>query len=292
MKTSINYRFIVPLMVSVLFLSTSIQNIYAQDTKKNTVRLKADYIKTMNKEAAFNLRATSRVDGSNVDVSDIELTVFNEYNDEEVKLGSAITDGNGKCTFVVNDFNLIKPDSTGLYNISVSFKGNDFYKRASKSLSYKDATIEAKIITIDSINYITATLKDTATDSVLPDQYLNVNVQRLFKSLRIGEEFNSTDENGTIIVPIEEGIPGVNGILTFEVVLKDSDDYGTVKALVNAPLGVPVVDESTYDQRTMWSPKNKTPLFLLIFPNLLILGIWGIIVYLIINLFKISKSKI
>jgi hypothetical protein len=292
MKTLINYRFIFLIIVSVIFLSMNVQNAYAQEPKKNTVRLKADYVKTMNKEVAFNLRASSKVDGSNIDVPDIELTVFNEYNDEKVKLGSTITDSNGKGTFVVNDLSLIKPDSTGLYNISVSFKGNDAFKRASKSLSYKDASIEARIITEDSIHYITATLKDAATDSVLPDQYLNVQVERLFKSLRIGEEFNTTDENGTIIVPIEEGIPGVDGILTFEVVLKDSDDYGTVKALVSAPLGVPVVDESTFDQRTMWSPKNKTPLFLLIFPNILILGIWGLIVYLIINLFKISKSKI
>jgi hypothetical protein len=208
MKTTINYRFIVPLMVSVLFLSTSIQNIYSQEPKKNTVRLKADYVKTMNKEVAFNLRASSKVDGSNIDVPDIELTVFNEYNDEKVKLGSTITDSNGKGTFVVNDLSLIKPDSTGLYNISVSFKGNDAFKRASKSLSYKDASIEARIITEDSIHYITATLKDAATDSVLPDQYLNVQVERLFKSLRIGEEFNTTDK--TIALQIVSGREGIS----------------------------------------------------------------------------------
>ncbi len=75
---------------------------------------------------------------------------------------------------------------------------------------------------------------------------------------------------------LEEGIPGVDGNLTFEVVLKESDDYGTVKAMVNAPIGIPIVDESTFDERTMWSPRNKTPLFLLIFPNLLIFGMWGI----------------
>jgi hypothetical protein len=63
-----------------------------------------------------------------------------------------------------------------------------------------------------------------------------------------------------------------------------------VKALVNAPIGVPIVDESTFDERTMWSPRSKTPLFLLIFPNLIILGIWGLIIYLILNLFKLKKS--
>jgi len=290
MKKTINYRFVFLIIISGFFLSINVQNLYAQETKKNTIRLKADYIKTMNKEIAFNLRASSKVDGSNIDVANIELTVFNEYNDDSVKLGSTITDSEGKSTFVVNDLNLIKPDSTGLYNILVSFKGNDAYKRAAKSVSYKDAIIEAKIITKDSVNYITATLKDTATDSVLSDQILNVQVQRLFRPLRIGPEFNSTDESGTIIVPIEEGIPGVDGMLTFEVVLKDNDDYGTVKAQVTAALGTPVVDESTFDERTMWSPRNKTPLFLLIVPNLITLGIWGIIIYLILNLVKIKKS--
>jgi hypothetical protein len=148
----------------------------------------------------------------------------------------------------------------------------------------------AKLIIKDSINYISGTLKDAATDSILSDRFLNVQLQRLFRPLRIGEEFNSTDENGTIIVPIEEGMPGVDGILTFEVVLQDSDDYGTVKAMIKAPIGTPITDESTFDERTMWSPRNKTPLFLLIFPNLLILGIWGIIVYLILNLVKLKNS--
>jgi hypothetical protein len=148
----------------------------------------------------------------------------------------------------------------------------------------------AKLIIKDSINYISGTLKDAATDSILSDRFLNVQLQRLFRPLRIGEEFNSTDENGTIIVPIEEGMPGVDGILTFEVVLQDSDDYGTVKAMIKAPIGTPIMDESTFDERTMWSPRNKTPLFLLIFPNLLILGIWGIIVYLILNLVKLKNS--
>jgi hypothetical protein len=240
----------------------------------------------------FNVTVFSRIDKENVDVANVDLTFYNEVGDEEIELGTAKTNMHGECKFVLDNLNKIKPDSTNTYNINIKFKGNDAFKRASKSLSFKDATILAKLITKDSINYISGTLKDTATDSVLSDRLLNVQVQRLFRNLRIGDEFNTTDEDGTIIVPVEEGIPGVDGMLTFEVVLQDSDDYGTVRALVKAPIGTPIKDESTFDERTMWSPRNKTPLFLLIFPNLLILGIWGIIVYLIINLFKISKSKI
>ena len=195
----------------------------------------------------------------------------------------------GKSRFTLKDLNSLKPDSTNTYNIEISFDGNDDFSRASKSLNFKNATIEAKHVTLDSINYISATLINKLTDSVVIGQSLKVQVQRLFKPLLLAE-FNETDENGTILVPIPMGIPGVDGIIAIEVVLNDSDEFGTVKAIVNAPIGKLIVDESTFDERTMWSPRNKTPIFLLILPNLLTLVIWGFIIYLISNLFKINKS--
>ena len=289
MKNQFKNNFIFLALLGVFILATGFQKLYAQDAEKNRVRLKADYVKIMDGEVYFNIKAGAKIDGENVDVKNVELTVTNEFDDEEIELGTVTTNMDGEGRFVVKNLNAIKPDSTDTYNVVISFKGNDTFKRASKTISFKDASINANIITKDSVNYIQATLKDVSTDSVLSDKMLNVQVQRLFRPLRIGKEFNSTDENGTILVSIEEGIPGVDGILTFEVVLKDSDDYGTVKAIVEAPLGVPIVDESTFDERTMWSPRNKTPLFLLILPNILTFGMWIVIVYLIINLFKIIK---
>jgi len=290
MKKTIKLNFVFLVKISLFLLVLNVQQTNAQDIKKNKIRLKVDYVKTMNEDITFIIKASSKVERKNIDVANIEVTIFNEINGEKIKIGTITTNMEGASKFVVKDFNLIKPDSTGLYNITATFKGNDLYKRASKSISYKDAIIIANITTIDSINYVTATIKDTAKDSLLSDQILNVQVQRLFKPLRIGKEFNSTDEFGSIIVPVEDGIPGVNGMLTFEVVLKENDDYGTVKALISAPLGIPIVDESTFDERTMWSPRNKTPLFLLIVPNIITLGIWGIIIYLLLNLIKIKKS--
>ncbi len=262
----------------------------AQNVKKNTVRLRAQYVKIMNGEVSFDIKATSRVDRKNVNLSNIDISIHNVLDDESILLGKVTTNMNGERKFVIDNINAIQPDSSNIYNIKVSFKGNDAFKKASKTTSFKNADIIAKIITKDSINYITATLVDRSTDSIMENEMLGVQVQRLFQPLQI-EEFNITDESGTILVPIEDGIPGIDGNLIIEVILNESDDFGTVKALVIAPIGTPIVDESTFDDRTMWSPRNKTPLFLLIFPNLLIFGMWGLIVYLITNLFKISKSK-
>jgi hypothetical protein len=269
-----------------VFLCTSS---FAQKAKKDRVRLKANYVKIMNAEIYFDLSTSARVDGENIDVSKVELVIFNIVGDEQLELGKVTTNMEGKARFTLKDLSSIKPDSTNTYNIEITFDGNESFKGASKSLSFKNANIDAKIVTIDSIHYVKATVVNKLTDSVIVGQLLKVQVQRLFKPLLI-KEFNKTDENGTVLVSIPPGIPGVDGNIAVEVVLNDSDEFGTIKAIVNAPIGTLIVEESTFDERTMWSPRSKTPLFLLIFPNLLIFGIWGIIIYLITNLFKITKS--
>jgi hypothetical protein len=286
MKNQLKFRAVFLVFLSVFFITSA----FSQDVEKSKVRLKADYVKVMGGEVYFDLNASARVNDENIKVPDLDLIVYNEVGDEKIKLGEAKTDVNGDGKLVLKSLNLLKPDSTNTYNVSISFKGNDSFKRASKSLSFKDAAIEAKLITEDSINYISATLIDKSIDSLIVGALLRVQVQRLFKPLKIGEEYNITDDDGTVVVTIPEGIPGDDGNLIIEVVLNQSDDFGTVKALVQAPVGSVKVDESTFDQRTMWSPRNKTPLFMLIFPNLLILGVWGFIIYLFINLFKIAKS--
>jgi len=271
------------LIVLSVFLCTSA---FAQDR----VRLKADYVKIMNGDIYFDMQATARVNDENVNVSKIELVIYNLVDDEQIEIGKTITNMQGKSKFIVKDLKSLKPDLTNTYNIEVVFNGNDAFKEASKSIVFKDAAIDAKLVTIDSVNYVSATLIDKSTDSLIIGQSLKVQIQRLFKNLPIGEEFNETDEDGTILVTIPEGIPGVDGMLAIEVILSESDEYGTIKAIVSAPIGKVIVDESTFDQRTMWSPRSKTPLFLLIFPNILTFGIWGIIIYLILNLIKINKS--
>lgn len=282
MRNQMNIRHFFLVVLGVFLYTSS----YAQDR----VRLKAEYVKIMNEGAYFDLQATAKVNDENVNVSKIELVIYNLVGDEQIEIGKTITNMQGKSRFKLKDLKSLQPDEANTYNIEISFAGNDAFSDASKSISFKDAAIEAKIITIDSVNYVTATLIDKSNDSLIIGQSLKVQIQRLFKNLPIGEEFNETDEDGTILVSIPEGIPGVDGILAIEVILSESEEFGTVKTIVKAPIGKPVVDESTFDERTMWSPRSKTPLFLLIFPNILTFGIWGIIIYLILNLIKINKS--
>ncbi|MCX2720376.1 hypothetical protein [Lentiprolixibacter aurantiacus] len=290
MKNQNTYRFTFYALMAMLFLGIGSPFLYAQNQKKNRLRLRADYVRIMDKDAYLNIKASARIDGKNENVPNIELEVYNEIAGEEKILGNTVTDMNGECTFILKESFNLQADSTNTYNLGVAFKGNDAFRKASRTVNIKEAQIIAEYVTIDSLNYISALLKETATDSVLEGKSLSVQVQRLFRPLRIGEQFNFTDENGTILVPIEEGIPGIDGKLNIEVVLSDSDTYGTLKDVVVADVGTPIEFDTSFDKRNMWSSRDKTPLFLLIFVNAIIFVIWGFFAYLIINLFKISKN--
>ena len=276
--------------LGIFLLPILFGDVNAQEVEKTAVRLKLDYTKVMDGQSYLDIKAIARIDGQMTDVPDISLEVYYEFEEEEFPLGTTKTDMNGKSRFLLPSLKEIKADSSNTYTLGIGFNGNDLYKRASKTVEFKDAKIATTLFTKDSINYIQATLTDVSLKKPIAEQSLRVQVKRLINPLRIGEEFNYTDENGTVIVPVEYGIPGIDGQLTLEVVYPDSDEYGTVKAVVEAPYGVPVIKDTTFNERTLWGPRGKTPYFILIFTIFLIVATWGPILYLIRNLYKISKS--
>lgn len=260
--------------------------------EKNRVRVSLGYTKVMPATSTLTITAKYRAEEGIVATPGLEFEVFRVLEaDSLVPEGRARTNSEGVAVYKLTKLNIIQPDSSGTYTYRVASVEHPDFSEAEKEISFREALLDIDVSTADSIPQLTATLTDAYSGEALVELPLRVQVQRLFRPLRLGEEFYMTDGNGSITVPVEPGIPGLDGRITLEVLLAESDDYGSVKALLETPVGEPIKNLSTFNQRTMWSPPSKTPLFLLIVPNLLILGIWGAIIYLIMNLFKIYKSK-
>ncbi|MEY8021109.1 hypothetical protein AB8P51_09780 [Muriicola sp. SD30] len=291
MRKSISYLSGLRIVLWIFILPLVIFSSYGQEVKKNSVRIKADYIKVMNSQSYLDIKVISRIDRQMQDVPNIEMEVYYEFDNDEFPLGKTKTNMSGASRFFLPPLTEIKADSTGTYTLGVSFGGNENFKRGSRSVSFKDANIITQLLEIDSTNYIKASLINVIDTMPVVNSSMRVQVQRLIRPLKIGEDFNYTDENGTILVPVEAGIPGPEGILTLEVVLADSDDYGTVKAITKAPYGIPIVRDNSFNERSLWAPRDRTPYFILIFTILLLVLTWGPIMYLIRNLYKIYKSQ-
>lgn len=259
---------------------------------KNRVRVSLGYTKVMPSNSVLTISAKYRAEDGIVAAPGLDFEVFRVLEaDSLVPEGSARTNTEGVALFKLKKLNNIQPDSSGTYTYRIASVEHPNFSVAEKDISFRETLLDVAISTADSIPELTATITDAYSGEPLEGLPLRVQVQRLFRPLRIGEEFYMTDSEGVVTVPIEPGIPGADGLITLEVLLAESEDYGSVKALLETPLGEPIKNLSTYNERTMWSPPSKTPLFLLIVPNLLILGVWGAIVFLIVNLFKIYKSE-
>ncbi len=261
-------------------------------SEKNRARVSLSYESITGDGSFLVISAKFRGDEGFEPATDMNFDVYQVFEGDSLSaLGKTVTNAKGEARFALDALSGETANEEGEYTVWVEAKDNAQYRDTDKDITFKKAELVARVVEEGDINHLEATLVDSRTNEPISDQPLLVYVKRLFKPLKIGGEFISTDENGMISVPIDNDLPGLNGNLTLEVVLSDNDPYGTVKARVTEPIGIPIVDESTFNKRTMWSPPGKTPLFLLIFPNLMIAGIWGAIILLIFNLFKINKSK-
>ncbi|MEQ8880095.1 MAG: hypothetical protein RLQ12_10705 [Cyclobacteriaceae bacterium] len=275
------------LFLVFLLLIASV-TVYSQD-KKYRARVSLEHVKIINEQSYIGISAKFKGEDGFEPASDLEFNVYRSVNEDSlVVLGKARTNTEGKAKFVLKE-TMKQSDTSGIYTYTVAIEDNEKFRDTDKSISFSEANLTVDVVTIDSTYHITAVLTD-ASGNALQGEFLKVGLKRLYGNLTIGEDNNETDENGAILVPFRDEMPGVEGNLTFEVLLKESDAYGTIKAAISAPIGRPIEDESTFDVRTMWSPPNKTPLYLLIFPNLMILGVWVPLLLLMFNLYRISKS--
>ena len=65
--------------------------------------------------------------------------------------------------------------------------------------------------------------------------------------------------------------------------------YGNLTVEKSVPWGVIVKHENNFNKRSLFATRDKTPLWLLFMAYSIIAGVWGVLIYLAIQLLKIRK---
>lgn len=142
----------------------------------------------------------------------------------------------------------------------------------------------------------TKRIKAKAIDQLglpIEDLELYFFVQRTFSLLPIGDDFNSTDENGIIEIEFPNDLPGdVNGKVVIVTKLIESDLYNDLTLEHKKKWGIPVkiVDQKN-EKRSLWAASANAPMSLIFTVCFLISAIWYIIFYILYKLYKISQIK-
>ena len=145
-------------------------------------------------------------------------------------------------------------------------------------------TIHAKVLAFQDTGWVAQ-----------PETEIKLVVRRLMSDLSATEEETfTTDKNGEASAEFSLSIPGdAQGNIDIGAKIDDHEMYGSLVSTKAAKWGVPLNPDNsfakTFARRTLWATRDKTPIWLLVFPNLIIVSVWGIIFFLIYQITRIIK---
>lgn len=105
-------------------------------------------------------------------------------------------------------------------------------------------------------------------------------IVRSFGNIGFGGDFTYTDEQGKVRVEFPEDIPqNADGEVVVAAKLAD-EEHGTVVQQIAVPWGQPIV-RADPDARALWASRAQAPWWLIISANLMLAGVWGMVLYVL-----------
>jgi hypothetical protein len=225
-----------------------------------------------------------------IPVFEAEIKFYNVLEDEEVLLGSAKTSKEGTAQLVLPENQDYLIDEDGNIVLKARFDATDAMDEEENELTFKDIFLDLNLEVIDSVK--TVLVKAFVVDSIgtktpVEESEIKLYIQGMLSKFKIKE---GTLSDGEFEFPFETKVPGdKDGNITVLAMIEDSDDFGNVIQKKTIDWGV-LNKKVAAQEHKLWS--KVAPIWMYVVLSVLLLGVWANYIYTIINLFKISKSKI
>ena len=164
----------------------------------------------------------------------------------------------------------------------------------SSEITVKKAMLVIDTLVEDDIRTVTAVLKEKNENEwvTVGEVEMKIGVKRSSGNLTVGDEdLYTSDEEGVASAEFKrDSIPGdENGNIILISRVDDNDIYGNLIVEMTAPWGKPLIAETGFWHRTLWSKGNLAPYWLLFLAFIIIAGVWSTIIYLVRQMFIIKK---
>ncbi len=267
------------------------EEVAATEEESSLISPSVSFIGVQKGDNSIDLKAAlkAKVKGWPVNLYKLKVTFYQVVNEEDVMLGFAITDNNGKAVFNVKGDSL-KTDAEGKLQFKMVFAGNKLMEAAEEVVAFKRARLEITPVKEDSLLTVQVKLVDagTGTETPIPETAIGIFVKRLFLPLKVGE--GTTDENGEATIEFPNNLPGdVKGNLTLIAKLDENETYGYLESSVVEQWGTPVSNKIEDQPRALWS--SHPPLWMLITFVVLMAAVWGHYIVIIYELFRLRKEQ-
>ena len=155
--------------------------------------------------------------------------------------------------------------------------------------------IQLRFSVEDSIKYITAQVNEYNSNSSgkpIAELDLYLFVQRTFSQLPIGDYFNTTNENGEVRIEFPNDLRGDSaGNVIIIARIEEDDMFEGVEVSKIASFGIPLYIDPRANKRSLTAASANAPISLLILVNGIILVVWGIIIYIFTQIYRIRRVE-
>ena len=261
--------------------------------KKQPVRIYLESFRNADQQQ-LTVRVLTKKDRRYRPAAGLEVYLYLEDASPANLLGTVKTSakGTGTYTFTTEQFARVQGLPQVKYLALVN--ENDSLQGRTRAITIKDVQLEMQFaIGEDSTKQIFARVWETdSAGNMVPQKKVKIKflVDRPLSPLPVGDEYYTTDAQGRATAVFPDDLPGdANGNVKIMVRIAEHDDYGTVEVSAIKPWGIPTIIDDATTKRSLWASGANAPIPLLIFINSLILSAWGIIFYIIYEVFRIKK---
>lgn len=178
--------------------------------------------------------------------------------------------------FVVGQFlffgNLYGQDETAKAGIALSFYEKDSVKQ---------------------INVLVKTVDSSGKETPAKEVETHIYIKKSFGLLPLEGDNLTTDESGMASVDFPVDIPGDSlGNVIVVAKVEDNDELGNLEDIKTVKWGIPKFNEYVFRRRALWATGANAPIPLVITVTSMVIGVWGVIFYIVKQLFKIKQSEI
>ena len=132
----------------------------------------------------------------------------------------------------------------------------------------------------------------TSGGKPVPEKEVHFYIKRMYSLLPVGNAVE-TDTTGTSVMEFPLDMPGdERGYYTVVSKIEDDDTFGTVEESAEVKWGVSPPGERIHTEyRSLSASRENAPAYLILVSNLIIAVIWGVLIYIVIQVFRIRKAS-
>ena len=292
MNNKLKISLIGKLLMLMIFVITQ-KNSFGQDsTEKKDPVITINYFNLIDNSVFVKLDAKYKVEKTFVPINKLEINLYMNEAKEENLIGKVTTNSKGVGRVMLDKYKGYI-DSAASFNLIATAGATSILNESEATATIENVSVVFETELLDSTRMLRAHFfkKEGKEKKPLAKAEMNFFVTRTFGMLPLSPENLVTDDDGMVEFEYTSDIPGdTAGAMMFAAKLADADTYGSVVAFQNTNWGKKSQFNSGFSALSaLWASRANVPIWLLIMSNSIIAAVWGTIVYLVFQLFKIRK---